>query len=206
MPSGTLAIELLVAEPRAGLALESCAAVRAGVLTSVVHRAYHEALVGPNAGSAIRAVERSPALLAAVAAGDPVATRAAALRLVSRGTVKRIVVRRGTRVLADVGPRSGLIAPLSGTLRDAAGTTLGTFDVSLQSARGVVAVAEALIGAPIVARAGSRTLALIGAVPAVLPTSGIVSFRGHSYAVGSFLGERFPRGSLRISVLAPAGS
>ena len=121
-----------------------------------------------------------------------------------RGTVKRIEVRRGTRLLAVAGSPRGLIAPIHGTLRDAAGAAIGTFAVSLQSARGVIAVAEALTGSPIVVRSGSQTLALIGRVPAVLPTSGIVSLGGRSYAVGSFTGERFPRGALRISVLAPA--
>jgi hypothetical protein len=152
-----------------------------------------------------RQVEGFSPLLSAVASGNRAAVREAVTSLVFSHThVVRLRVTRGGEVLADVGGRE-ILAPVSGSLRSG-GRTVGHYVLSVQDDLGYVKLVNRFIGAPLVLRAGSRTLPVAGALspgPASIPAHGPVTYRNVTYEAFSFNAQVFPSGPLRISLLVP---
>jgi hypothetical protein len=124
-----------------------------------------------------------------VARGDAPATRAA-LRPLLRAQIHRIVVTRGSRVLADLGTGAAL-APVHGVVRDAAGAPVGRYTFSVGNDAGIAGLIHALTGAEVVVRAGGHRVAATSTVS------------GKGQAVSTFSAAAFPTGSLQVSLLGP---
>jgi hypothetical protein len=165
------------ARPRAAAAdTRSCAPTVDATLRAVAMRIYAEAATGPNAVSATRRLERSPALARAVRRGDAARTRAA-LRPLLRGQIHRIVITHGARVMARVGTAPAL-APVSGALLDASGRPVGRYTLAVGEQAPIVGIIQALTGA--------RVQVLPGSAPA--PAG----------ATASFPATAFPSGTRRV--------
>jgi hypothetical protein len=193
-PSGALAVA-------AGAPGRTCTDTVQSVLRDVAVRTYDQAAGGVNLSSSTRRLARSRALAAAVARDDPAATTAA-LRPLLKTQIKRIVVRRGGRVLADVGTGAAL-APVHGAIRDAAGATVGDYTMSVGADAGIAGVIHALTGAEVVMRAnGHRVAGTVAAAGRVLPATGTATVGGRKYSISSFRGTAFPGGPLQVWLLS----
>ena len=166
----------------------SCAATVARTLERVGRRVYLQSAHGRAVAASTRRLARSSALAAAVARGDARAARAA-LRPLLRTQIKRIVVTRAGHRIVSLG-RGVALAPVQGVIRDPNGTTVGAYTFSVAKAAATVRLIHALTGAKVVLRAGTST-----------PAGPRGATSGGSQ-VASFEGLRFPRGSVRISVLS----
>jgi hypothetical protein len=118
-------------------------AVRAE-LTRIATSIYDQAAAGRDTAGAVARVERSRALAAAVDRDDPAATRAA-LQPLLRADIRRIVVLRGSRVLAANGTRPAL-GPVRGTIGR------GRFVLATGTISGIRNLIEELTGAQVSVR------------------------------------------------------
>jgi len=206
-PTGTLQIALLFRAPVAALASATCPQVRADVLGAIAERVYGEAIAGPGIAVARTAVAADGALATALAAGDLAAVRAAAPALLRTAHVSRLQLLIGSRVVADVGTRAALVAPVPIGVSDASGRDVGTVLVSIQSVAGLCTVTSYLTQAYVLARdyvlarEGSHQLAGQRRGPATLPASGPLDYAGGHFSVFSFTGMLFPTGTLTIHLL-----
>ncbi|MEN3281709.1 MAG: hypothetical protein V7607_2849 [Solirubrobacteraceae bacterium] len=183
----------------------TCAQTVQGELRDVALRVYDQAARGVNVASSERRLAASSALATAVARGDAAATRAA-LRPLLRAQIQRIVVTRGSRVLADLGTGAA-VAPVNGVLRDAAGAPVGRYTLSVGNDAGIASLIHAITGAQVVMRAGGHRVATtVAAAHGPLPASGAATVGGARYAVSSFAGTAFPTGSLQVWLLSPPAS
>ena len=203
-PHGTLDVLLLVRSPAAALAKRSCAQVRADALAVFARRAYTAASNGPAVRYALDALVRTTALPVALANHDYTTAAHLVDLLVAHGGFARLRLQSSGRVIADRGTSAPLVDPVRHRIVDAAGAVVGEAVFTVQNARSFANLAHFLTGAFVLVRAGSHQLAGTVRGPAVVPSSGPVSYRGRSYVVSSFAGVRFPSGALQIYVLAPA--
>jgi hypothetical protein len=171
---------------------QTCAQTVQDELREVALRVYDQAVGGGNVATSERRLASSTALATAVAHGDAPATQAA-LRPLLRAQIQRIVVRRGSRVLADLGTGAAL-APVHGVLRDAAGAPVGRYTLSVGNDAGIGGLIHALTGAEVVMRAGGHRVAAAA------------GGGGEGYTVSSFGATAFPTGSLRVSLYSPPAS
>jgi hypothetical protein len=171
----------------------ACAANVDAEYVSVARRAYDQAIDGPNLRDSVRRLQRSRALEAAVAAGDPTATRDA-LRPLLRADIRRIVVARGSHVLADVGSAAAL-APVTGVIDDAAGTPVGRYRLSVFDDAGLASLVHGLTGAQVAVREGNRMLA------STFPAG--TDLAGSQYTVSRLRGTAYPSGPLSIALYTP---
>jgi hypothetical protein len=202
-PVGELDISLLWAAPPAASEGESCPQVAADYLAGVAERTYHEAQVASwFVGDAETELADTPALPAALAAGDNAQAMAIATTLLHDGGFARLRIEAGTHLVADVGTMVPLIAPLTRPLIDGAGQTVGEAIFSVETAHTYLDVARSLTGAEALIRA-SPTDQIAGTVPgpAQLPTSGAVSYLGETWQVASFAAATFPARSVRVYML-----
>jgi hypothetical protein len=150
-------------------------------------------------------VETYAPLLRAVAKGNKAAIKAAVTSLVYSGThIVRLRVLTGKKLLADVGGPY-ILAPLSGTL-SLHGHTIGHYVMSVQDDVGYVKIERRFIGAPVVLRTGAKNVPiedLLTPGPVKIPEHGPVTYKHVIYQAYSFQANRFPSGTLRISVLVP---
>jgi hypothetical protein len=153
----------------------TCAATVARTLRTVALRVYDQAAGGRNVVSARRRLARSAALGAAVRRGDAKETRAA-LQPLLKGQIHRIIVTRGSRVLADFGT-SAALAPVSGVISDGTGVAVGRYTMAVDDRAALVGVIHALTGARVLI--GTRA-------------------SGASFGVTAF-----PRGARRLSLRLP---
>ncbi len=187
----------------------SCASAAAATLGEVAQRIYREAASGHGVGEAVARVERSPALAAAVSAGDAGAARAA-LQALLANQIARIEIVKAGHVLASAGSGPA-IAPVRGTLAhgDASYVLSAQADDSYLNVAKQVTGAEVLLlsgaGSP---SAGARRLASTLTVPqpARIPTRGTLEVEKRSYAVYSLSGSVYPSGALRIVLLIPTAA
>lgn len=183
--------------PEAGMAspatARSCPTVVAGTLAGVAGRIYAQAAGGRNVLSATRRLQRSGALVAAVASGEPAATRRALSPLLEH-QIRRIVIRRGPRVLARAGHGAAL-APVTGVLRDRAGHAVGGYTLSVADDAAFVGITRALTGADVSAVAGGHVVAQAAGRSGGVPARVLV-----------VRGRAFPRGPLSVRIGLPAGA
>ncbi len=176
----------------------------ANILGPVAERIYaHEAL-SHSALETIAYIARSPAFVAAVAAADPVMTRAAIITFFrSHRHIVRVRALRGGQLVNDVGGPFAL-APVSGTLQ-VNGHPIGQFVTAIQDDAGYVALTRAYTGAQVILRAGSEQIpsSTLSPGPAWIPDHGALLYQGRTYEAYSFTGTAFPTGTLRISLLVP---
>ncbi|HEX4107321.1 MAG TPA: hypothetical protein VHX88_04260 [Solirubrobacteraceae bacterium] len=186
----------------------SCEQVALGALTKVAQRVYMEAVRSANQQTAVRFVETSAPLAAAVAAQSPSAVAAAARTLIASGHVARLRVDDGSHELADVGS-AGAVGPSFGLIRGPDGSAAGYYEVAIQTASGVALTASGLTEAQVVIRTAQGATLAVGnnqPVPARLPAQGAVSVDGQPLDVSSFTGEAFDGGVLGVSVLRSPSS
>lgn len=179
-----------------------CTQTVVATLAQVARRVYSEAAGGRTATQARQRVEGSADLARAVARDDPAATRSAAQGL-RAGQIVALQVRRGNRLLADLGT-SPVLAPVSGALRDAGGHEVGRFVLSVQADHGYLNLIQRITGAQVLLR--NRDLQVAATTdlgPAPVPDQGTVTLRGEAYEVVSFAAEAFPSGPLHVSLLIP---
>jgi hypothetical protein len=209
----TLALASCGSKKRAeGATMGTFAAIRAGspqcsnavalAYGQVAKHIYAEFAGGRVVLPAVRRLQRSHALVAAVQSGNPAATRAALLPLI-HGQLVRVRVILGSSVLAEYGAGAEALAPVTAPLRSADGSTIATLVTSEQSVRGYVDTVASFTEAQVLVRAGSQQLGgTTTEAPATLPRSGEVPFGNRRYTVSSFSGTRFPSGSMRVYILA----
>lgn len=181
----------------------SADATLADTLGGVGERIYGSELARHgSAAVAIRSVTSSSALVHAVAAGDPVAARAAVTRIVFNHLhIVRLRVVHDGRVLSDVGGPF-VLAPISGALR-LGGRLVGRYTLSIQDDVGYVKLASRLAGLQVVIRSGERqVMSSLNPAPGSIPRQGTLTFDGVTYATHTIDAVAFPSGPLQIYLLA----
>jgi hypothetical protein len=206
-PSGQLQIVLLV--PSVTISCSgSLAQARVETLGHVGERIYQEELHSPDVTATLHSMESSTVFQRAVAAGSVAATRAAIIDFFAahihvvrvRVTIEESKI--GQRLLIDEGGPF-VLAPVYGTLRSG-GRVVGHFEMAIQDDAGYLKLAHLFTGAEVLMRTGSRqVMGTLSPGPATVPDRGEVTYRGRSYQAYSFVGEAFPAGPLRISLLLP---
>jgi hypothetical protein len=199
-PAGALRIVLLV--PTSTISCPGpLAQARVETLGHVGERIYQEELHSPDVAATLRSMESSTTFQRAVAAGSVSATRAAILGFFAAHIhVVRVRVTIGGRLLIDEGGPYAL-APVHGTLRSG-GRVVGNFEMAIQDDAGYLKLAHLFTGAEVLMRTGSRqVMGTLSPGPASVPDRGEVTYRGRTYQAYSFVGEAFPAGPLRISLL-----
>jgi hypothetical protein len=201
-PAGPLRIVLLV--PTSEISCPgSLAQTRVETLGHVGERVYQEELHSPDVAATLRSMESSTTFQRAVAAGSVAATHAAIDDFFKAHIhVVRVRVTIGGRLLIDDGGPY-VLAPVHGTLRSG-GRVVGHFEMAIQDDAGYLKLAHLFTGAEVLMRTGSRqVMGTLSPGPSSVPDRGEVSYRGRTYQAYSFLGEAFPEGPLRISLLLP---
>ncbi|MGO9819378.1 MAG: hypothetical protein ACLPTJ_01840 [Solirubrobacteraceae bacterium] len=202
-PAGALRIVLLA--PTAAISCPGpLAQAHVETLGHVGERIYQEELHSPDVAATLRSMESSTAFQRAVAAGSVAATRTAIIDFFAAHIhVVRVRVTIGSRLLIDEGGPF-VLAPVHGTLH-CGGHVVGHFEMAIQDDAGYLKLAHLFTGAEVLMRTGSRqVMGTLSPGPATVPDRGEVAYHGRNYQAYSFVGEAFPAGPLRISLLQPA--
>ena len=208
-PTGSLRIYVL--KPLAA-AEKLCGADEGDTQVATLERVAHliyEGEQGPRTLVQVRRVQRSSALLAAVAAHDPVATREAEAALLHHHIV-RLRVSAGGKLLSDLGGPY-VLAPVHADLR-LHGRKIGSFVLSIQDDEGYLRLTNRLAGLNVLmymeAAGGKHRLVKNSLGPGVgglstVPATGSYTYRGKDFRVFTVRAEAFPSGTLTIRVLVP---
>jgi hypothetical protein len=157
--------------------------------------------VGRRTLGEVQRVQHDPALLSAVAAREPAATRQAIMGLLNQHIV-RLRVSSGGRLLSDVGGPY-VLGPVSAPLR-LNGRTIGSFVLSIQDDEGYKRLAGRLAGLNVLMYMGSALVKnSLGPNPGSVPDSGTYNYRGRTFRVYTLHAQAFPSGPLTINVLIP---
>lgn len=189
----------------------SCASTALQALGAVATRVYGEGISSERTVSARRMIESSTALRSAVEHGDASAARAAGRALIATGHMTNLRVMRGGRVLVELG--GGALAPLKGTLNDAAGKPLASYVTSVWADGGLIAEVNGIAEAQTVLRSAGppgseRDVAGATSLPAgALPAQGTLTRAGDAYQFTSFPVAAYPAGApQRVYVLRTIAS
>ncbi len=199
-PTGAVRIALLVPSREISCPA-STAQARVETLGHVGENIYEEEHESADVTATLRTLERAPFFGRAVAEGSVAATRAAIERFFAEHLhVVRVRVMISGRLLVDVGGPYAL-APVHGTLR-LHGRVVGQFEMAIQDDAGYLKLARLFTGAQVLMRVpGRQVMGTLSPGPATVPDRGNVTYGGRSYEAYSFVGEAFPSGPLRISLL-----
>jgi hypothetical protein len=149
----------------------------------------------------VRRVQQDQALLHAVAARDPAATKTAVEALLTEHIV-RLRAYAGGSLLTDVGGPF-VLAPVSAPLR-LQGRTIGSVVLSIQDDEGYLRLTRRLAGLRVLMYMNSQLVKnSLGPSPGTVPASGPYEYRGHSFRVFTVNARAFPSGPLTIRVLIP---
>ncbi|MGH2831706.1 MAG: hypothetical protein ACRDK2_02945 [Solirubrobacteraceae bacterium] len=187
---------------------ESCAEAASKTTGAIATRIYGEVAGGRIVSEAIRRLQRSSSLIAAVEQDDPQAAQRALDGLV-RGQIVRASVRHGGHVLASFGARWAL-APSTVELLNPAGQQIGSVTVSTQVGAVFVKTLANLMASQVVIFRGEHQLmsSVAGAhfSAAAIPNGGAVSVGGQTFEAYSMNRTGFPNQHLRIVLLTPASA
>ncbi|HEX3432535.1 MAG TPA: hypothetical protein VHT25_00565 [Solirubrobacteraceae bacterium] len=204
-PSGALRIVLLIRRSALRCA-GSSAQTHVTTLGSVGERIYQEEAGSEYVRATLAHIEGDAAFQRAVAARDLAATRAAIVGLfaahihVVRVRVNVVEPSGAQRFFYDLGGPY-VLAPVHGALRSA-GKLVGRFSFAIQDDAGYTKLAHRFTGAEVLMRTAQKQVqGTLQPGPASVPDRGAVSYEGHDYQAYSFVGEAFPSGPLRISLL-----
>jgi hypothetical protein len=173
---------------------------------SRVARLIYTSEAGAHALTQVHRVQQYRPLLRAVAARDPLASRAAVERLLHEHVV-RLRVSAGGRLLTDVGGPY-VLAPVHAPLR-LNGRQIGSIELSIQDDEGYKRLTGRLAGLDVLmymnptAAHPQLVKNSLGPAPGVVPSSGSYHYRGRTFRVYTLNAEAFPSGPLRIVVLIP---
>lgn len=157
---------------------------------------------GGRAAIQVKRVQQDPALLAAVAAGNPAATEAAVKTLLNQHIVRLRVTDSSGKLLADVGGPY-VFVPVSASL-SSGGHTIGHIVLSIQDDEGYLRLTKRLAGLKVMMYMGSQLVKnSVGSGAPEPPESGSYEFAGHRYRVYTLHATAFPSGPLTIHVLIP---
>jgi hypothetical protein len=193
------------ADPPTRIVSNACSTAVLGALGDVAARVYREGVSSARTASALSMIASSITLREAVERDDPQAVRAAARALIATGHMTNLkVVRGGTagtgggRVLADAGGPDAL-APLRGSILDAAGAPIASFVASVWADEGFVDETNGIAEGVTALRENGRSIAGSFAPPArELPAQGALTLRGVAYRYTSFPADAYPAGRLRV--------
>jgi hypothetical protein len=181
-----------------------CGHTREDTLVNTLSRvaeSIYAAESGRRAQVEVRRVQQDPALLRAVAAREPAATRQAIESLLNHHIV-RLRVSAGGALLSDVGGPY-VLAPVSAPLRSG-GRSIGSFVLSIQDDEGYKRLTKRLAGVDVLMYKGSELVKnSLGPNPGQVPSSGTYHYRGLTFHVYTLHAQSFPSGPLKISVLIP---
>jgi hypothetical protein len=189
----------------------SCPATALQALGRIATRVYAEGISSERTVVALRLIEKSAPLRAAVEAGDPVRTAAAAQELLATGHMTDLRVTAAGKVLAEVG--SAAVAPLRGPLAGAGGKPIATFTASVWSDGGLLAETSGITEGVAVLRTHGRsgrgqTIGGTLRLPSgALATQGTLRLGATRYTYTSIPVSGYPSGRpLREYVLRPVAS
>jgi hypothetical protein len=192
-----------------------CAQTALGALGDVAQRVYREGVSSERTDSAIYLIEHSLPLREAVERADPQAARAAARALLATGHMTNLTVITGGSGAAHGGGRTlavagapGALAPVRGTLTNAAGATIGSFVASVWADSGFLDETDGIAEGSTVLRAGGATIdeqtvpGSLSLPAGELPAQGALTARGVAYRYTSFPATAYPAGRpLRVYLL-----
>ncbi len=181
-------------------------------LAGVAKRVYREGISSERTVTALRMVETSAALRAAVEHDDARAAQAAGRALIATGHMTNLRVLRGRRVLVDLG--GAALTPLNGKISTSAGKPLASFQTSVWTDGGLIAEVNGIAEAQTVLRtadapaSGQRDVAgTIALPPGELPAQGTFTRNGKAYEFTSFAAAAYPAGApLRVFLLRSVAS
>jgi hypothetical protein len=204
-PSGALRVYLLKSFDATGAACGRTDGDTVVNTLSHIAKIIYAGEVGPRRTvPQIRRAQSSQPLLRAVAAHDPLATKAAITALLTEHVV-RMRVSVGGKVLADVGGPY-VLAPVTAPLR-LAGRTIGSIVLSIQDDEGYLRLTRRLVGLRVLMYMNPAHPQLVknslGPEPGTVPSSGPYEYRGHRFRVFTVNATAFPSGPLTIRVLVP---
>jgi diguanylate cyclase (GGDEF)-like protein len=183
----------------------------AGASQSAAIGAYHLAQDGSRVRAAVDTVRRDPVFIPDLVSGDVAGAQRRAELLVARQAIVRLAVFRGGRAVVDAGSRDA-VAPDFRLIRTSSGRTVGTLEVSRQSAVSFARGTSRLTGVDIAVRSGSTILAASdrvgqGLAHALAGRAGElvqgrdVTVGRTTYRVASFVASNFDDRPLNVAVL-----
>jgi hypothetical protein len=192
-PSGPLRIGLWPRRTGPALCRAGAAAARAAVVGQAAQRLFAAEAGGAATQRVLRHVARDRRFRRAVAVRDPVALRAAIVRLFGQRTLHVVRIRAtdpSGRLIGDVGGPY-VLAPASSTVRDAGGRVLGRVTLSVQDDAGYVKLVHRFTGAGVALRTPAGPVPG-GVTPASLAVTPV------RYTV-----RAFPSGPLAVTLSVP---
>ncbi len=185
-----------------------CASTALHALRGVARRVYHEGIFSERTVTAMRIVEASAPLRTAIERGDTAGVLTAAQALLATGHLTDLRVVRGGQVLVDLG--GAAVAPLNGTVRDAARKPLASFQTSVWADSGLLAEVNGIAGVQAALRDASTQSNVAGsaALPSgALPPQGTFTHNGVAYQFTSFATAAYPAGApLRMYLMRTISS
>jgi diguanylate cyclase (GGDEF)-like protein len=156
------------------------------------------------AAAALVKVGRDRVLAGALRSGDAAVATRRATQLLTRLSLKRIVISRGSRPFVDVGSTTATF-PATRPLTDTDGTLIGTLSVSRSGPRAYAQAVKDVTGLGVViTRRGevlANTLGRSGTVPDLPGKPATVTVAGRSYRTAAFTVEGFGGATVRVAVL-----
>ncbi len=203
-PSGHATISLAPGRLSSSL----CGPTAADTRLNTIGYVARDVMRGEAGGSAVaRALHHAavdPAFRSAVAAGDPVAVRAAIVGLFrdNRFHIVRVRAWRGTRLINDVGGPY-VLGPATGTISGPGGAAAGRFMLSVQDDTGFIKLVHRFTGADVVLHTSTGTVpgSTLSPGPAFAPGLSTVRYHGLAYRSYGFTGTAFPSGTLEVTLL-----
>lgn len=166
----------------------------------VLMRVYREGVLSERTAAAKHLIQSSQPLVQAIEHHDASAARAAARKLLSTGHMTDLrVVSAGRTLVATGGPA---LAPLQGTLTNAAGTPIATYSTSVWSDSGFLSEARGVTEGLVAIRQNDRSIGgSLALAPGALPDEGTLTYGQVLYRYTSFVGTGYRSGPLRVYVL-----
>jgi hypothetical protein len=196
---GPLQASAATATPR------TCQQTVLDVLGRVLLRVYREGVFSERTASARALITHSPALRAAVEAGDTARARTAAAELLATGHMTNLRITRGQSTLVDVG--STALTPLRGTLPGVGGAPIANYLTSVWSDRGFIAEADGVTQGAVSLRMNGRSMPGSFQLPGgTLADEGTLTHGGVQYQYTSFPATVYPTGALRVYLLRTVSS
>lgn len=208
-PSGPLHIDVQIPKAAKSLCGSGAATTRLNTIGYVGRRLLAAEHHSRAVDMTIRHIAHDPAFRRATAADDLPAIRHAIIFDFFRDHslhIVRVRVLRGRRVIYDLGGPYAL-QPVTGTVLSPDGRTSATFATAVQDDTGYIKLMHRFTGADVQLRSplGKVPGSTLAPGPDAIPDHGPVTYAGRRYLADSFDGTAFPSGTLRVSLLVPAG-
>ncbi len=181
-------------------AAASCPQTVMSTLDSVLQRVYREGINSERTLVAEHLIERSLPLRRAIESSSTAAARVAGSELLHTGHMTNLKVVAGGHTLLDLGGPA--LTPLNGTIKDASGREIATYQASVWADPGFASEASGVTQSYISVRSGTRTLGgNFSLGRATVANEGTVTRHGVVYQYVSFPATTYPSGSARIYLI-----